>query len=336
MPLLSTDIKVYKSENPSTDLSTGGGKINTTMELVDVVGALFANVDDAERLAGSTKWRKMFFKLCNNGVLPLVGARVFEDKDTDGIDTILFGLGTEEDTKGSGSPISTLYGSVALATTVSSGDTSIQVHLPKDVDGIANVANFFRINDTLRITNKATVSSTGNEEFPIITNVVVAGSLVTLTVSPPLVSGYSSSNTRVMNVLVIGDLVAHADAVSNDSTDGTFDISKVTCNNLSSVYADWTITFTSSSAFSLTSSIAGFSATVGNVTGTLAPSNAAYSLPYFSITSDAFGGVFVTGDVIAFQTTPANVPIWLKRIIPAGADPVAINRATFVLDGGTV
>lgn len=327
MPLLTSDIKVFKSANISDTTANGG--VITNMELVDVVGALFPNVDDAERQAGSTKWRKIFFKLVNNGNLPLVGARVYQDQDTTGTDTILFGAATVSDTQGDISPSIPLYCSVPLAVSVLAGGTIVQVTLPTGID------NFFKVGNTLRVTNKAAIDTLGNEEFVGLTDMAVNGSTVSLTVSPPLSNNYQTTNTRVMNVLSVGDLVALAKNPILNSASGTFDITKVTCNNLSTVDTTWTLTFTSSSSFTASSSVVA-TPVVGNIISPFTVTNPTTTTPYLTIDPAAFSGTFTTGDTVSFSTSSATVPLWLKRVIPANAAPAVVNTATFVLDGGTV
>ena len=327
MALTLSDIKVYKAANNS-DTTANGGAI-TTNEVVDVVGALFPNVDNAERVSGSTKWRKMFFKITSNNNTALIAARAYEDADTQGADIILMAKGTATDTQASLTGSTPLYAAVALKTSVIAGATSVDVLIP------TVTSNWFVTGQTVRITDKMATDLTGNEEFHVISAVAINGNQITLTFSDALTNGFTATTTRVMNVIDIGDVVASATSLVKTSTAGTFDISKITCANGSTVDASWTLTFTTSSAFNLTSSLLA-SPVSGNIGVALAPANPATSNPYFSIDPTAFGGTFTSGDVVSFQTVAATVPIWLKRIIPAGASPVAVNKAYFVLDGGSV
>ena len=326
MALTISDIKVFKAANNS-DTTANGGAI-TTNEVVDVVGALFPNVDNSERITGSTKWRKMFFKIGSNDANALMSSRVYQDVDTQGQDIILMAKGTSTDTQ-SAIDDSNLYASVGLDTSVIAGATMIIVNIPPVT------TNWFAVGHTVRITDKLASDNTGNEEFFSITNVSVNGSQVSLTLSDILANNYIASATRVMNVMQIGTVVALPTNLAKTSSAGLFDLSKVTCTNRATVDASWTITFNSSSTYTVTSSLlAGGS--VGNTSSTCAINNPTYSLPYFSIDPAAFSGSFVIGDVVSFTTVAAIVPVWLKRMIPAGAAPVAINKAYFILDGGSV
>lgn len=327
MALTLADIKVYKAVNNS-DTTANGGLI-TSNEVVDVVGAIFPNVDNAERLAGSTKWRKMFFKIVSTNSTPLIASRIYQDADTQGDDIILFTEGTSNDTQGNINTDAPLYAAGQLKSSVLAGVQTIDVAIPSFMN------NWFQTGQTVRISDKLATDITGNEEFLTISNVNALGNIVTLTFTDVLAHGYIAANTRVMNVLDVGDIGAKAVNKVVTSAGGTFDLSKVTCINRSTVDATWTITFTSSSVFNITSSVIG-TPSVGNLASEASITNNTYGYPYFTIDPAAFGGTFTSGDVISFQTVAATKAIWLKRIIPAGASPVAVNKAYFVLDGGSV
>lgn len=328
MPLTQSDIKVFKSSNIS-DTSSNGGDM-TTLELFDVVGALFPNIDNTERLAGSTKWRKVFFKLHNDGLLPLISARLYQDQDTVGTDTILMAQAVSmNDTQNTLPASPKLYGSAPLRYSTALSATSVSVLLPQDI------TNFFTIGDSIRISNKNLVTGIGSEDFVAITDMTIVGSEVEMTVSPPLNTAYSSSDTRVMNIIEFGDLYAKVNNVAVTSASGTFDSTKIEMNNRSTVQATWTITFTSSTVFTVASTLLGTPAN-GNTGTQLVINNPSYSLPYLKVPTTAFGGNYLSGDTIILSTVPAAIPVWLKRIVPAGATPIAANRATYVLDGGTV
>lgn len=326
MALTLADIKVFKAANNS-DTTANGGAI-TTNEVVDVVGALFPNVDNAERLTGSEKWRKMFFKIGSNDTNALMSSRVYQDVDTQGQDIILMAKGTKNDTQSQIND-STLYASVGLNTSVLAGVSVIDVNIP------TVTSNWFGVGQTIRITDKLALDNTGNEEFFTITNVSTNGSIVSITLSDVLANNYIAAVTRVMNVMQIGTVVAAPANLAKTSDAGMFNLSKVTCTNRATVDASWTLTFTSSTVFTVTSTLLA-SGVVGNTGSVCSINNPTYSLPYLVIDPSAFSGSFVTGDVISFETVSATVPIWLKRMIPAGASPVAVNKAYFILDGGSV
>ena len=327
MSLAPTDIKLFKPSNIS-DTSSNGGAI-TTVELLDVVGALFANVDNTERTTGSTKWRKLFFKLYNNGVDPLIAARVFMDADTGGSDTVMFVPGTLTDTQSSISG-SVIFGVFPLSQSILANSNQVQVTLP------TGIANPFYNGGVIRVTDKPTVNDSGNEDFVTVTNVSGSTGVITLTVSPSVNSSYSAASTRVAGVYNFGDLTANVSNLVDASATGSLNISSIVCNNRATIDSVWTFSFTSSTAFTVSSSAVGSVGTGNIVTSTFTVNNPDVSLPYFTIPSSAWGGTFVSGDTFNFTTNAASVPLWIKRIVPAGSTPSSVNKAVFVLDGGSI
>lgn len=327
MSLTSADIKLFKPANIS-DTSANGGAI-TNVELFDVVGALFANVDNTERTAGSTKWRKMFFKIHNNGIDPLIAARVFMDKDTGGSDTVMFVAGTKTDTQ-SGISASPIFGVFPLSQSILSGTAEVKATLP------TGIANPFSIGTVIRVTDKPTVSDSGNEDFVTVTGVSGSTGVITLTVSPNVNSSYTAASTKVACVYEYGDLVANVSGLVDASAGGSLDISQIVCNNKASIDSVWTFSFTSATAFNVSSSVLGSVGSGNIITSTYSVNNSTFSLPYFTIPSAAWGGTFVNGDTFNFTTNAATVPLWVKRVVPAGSTPTTVNKAVFVLDGGSI
>lgn len=327
MALSPTDIKLFKPSNIS-DTSSNGGAI-TNVELLDVVGALFANVDNTERTTGSTKWRKMFYKLHNDGVDPLIAARVFMDKDTGGSDTVMFVPGTLTDTQSSISG-SVIFGVFPLSQSILAASTEVKATLP------TGIANPFYIGGVIRVTDKPTVNDSGNEDFVTVTGMSGTTGVITMTVSPAVNSSYTASTTKVAGVYEFGDLTANVSNLVDASATGSLNISSIVCNNKATIDSVWTFSFTSSTAFTVSSSALGSMGTGNIVTSTFSVNNATFSLPYFTIPNSAWGGTFVNGDTFNFTTNAATVPLWVKRVVPAGSTPTAVNKAVFVLDGGSI
>lgn len=60
MAVVRAELKVYKSA-VFNDQPTNGGRMSATESPTDVVGNLFLDAPEAERTAGSTKYRKIFY-----------------------------------------------------------------------------------------------------------------------------------------------------------------------------------------------------------------------------------------------------------------------------------
>jgi hypothetical protein len=80
---------------------------------------------------------------------------------------------------------------------------------------------------------------------------------------------------------------------------------------------DWTLTFTSSSNFSVSGAYYG-SAGTGSVGVNFSPVNPDTGEPYFTISAAGWGGAWNSGDSLTFTTHPAAVPVLLEEEVPAG------------------
>jgi len=58
-----------------------------------------------------------------------------------------------------------------------------------------------------------------------------------------------------------------------------------------------------------------------------------FTKPYFTIPAAAWGGTWANGETVTFITHPASIPIWEKRVIPAGANSLAGNKRIIVVRG---
>ncbi|MES0334900.1 MAG: hypothetical protein SFH39_00865 [Candidatus Magnetobacterium sp. LHC-1] len=108
------------------------------------------------------------------------------------------------------------------------------------------------------------------------------------------------------------------------SAGGSFNEANVTLNNAGTVEDTFTLTFTSSSAFTCASVSEG-SVGIGTTSGTFAPTNPNTANAYFSVPSSCFSGVWTTGDTVQFKTHPAAAPLWIKEVVPAGTSAFSEN-----------
>jgi len=61
MTIIASDVKFYKAAT-NNDLAGNGGRISATEIVDDTLNNLFPNVSSAERVAGLTRYRKMFLR----------------------------------------------------------------------------------------------------------------------------------------------------------------------------------------------------------------------------------------------------------------------------------
>jgi hypothetical protein len=328
MPIVQSELKFYKSETVS-DTDSNGGRMSASEIPDDVVNNVFRSVGESERTAGGTKYRKIFAKNANAADLALAEPKVFLDQFTEGDDRVTLFIGDQTNIQDDITGSETKLGCGKLDANASATDTEIDVLVE---DG---ATQFFQNGQKIRITDMADVDDdSGNEEYVTIDGAPsVVGDVVTLTITPALAFSYSASDSRVMNVYEpADDVVATAEDLVVTSAAGTFDVDNLLAHNVGGVEDDWTLTFTSGTAFNIVGANAGAQG-AGSIGAGAAPNNSDFSAPFFTLQAAGFGGTFLAGDTIEFTTHPAAVAIWMKRIVPAGTAPFAVNRCVPVLDG---
>lgn len=329
MSIVGSEIIWRKSQN-FTDGATNGGRMTPVSIPTGVKNSVFGDVPASERLAGSIKYRKVFIHIANDDDLALIQPRVFVETFTPGDDSVTIFLGSQTDTESGVTGSERLFGGGQLNSNVSNGATTIKV----DTEGAS--LDYFKPGDLVRISDKTSVTDTsGNEDYRTIDSVTYAGDVATITLTDGVGSGYTASGTRVASVLEVADVEA---GVSNFTTtaagSGTYDDSTypVLPDHIGAVQDTWTLTFTSSTQFECVGAVVGTVGT-GNVSSDFQPSNPEFSKPYFVLSSSGFGGSFQSGDTISFETTPAAIPVWYRRDVPAGASSLSGNRVVIGVDG---
>lgn len=334
MPVVRADLKIFRSQTFNDTASNGGRQSSPPIEVVSgVVGNVFQDAGEAERTAGSEKFRKVFFVNHETTGLKLFNATVYVENFTPGEDDIVFfPASTLRDIQSDITAETAFYGAGVLDSAVIAGATSIDVEVH---DG---ALEYFRNGDLIRISDKTDIDDTGNvEEFIRIhpsTVITVLADVVTIPLETTLLNGFGLSPvTRVASVLENGDLEEALINLAVTSGSGTFDDSLVTFDNEGTIDQDWTITFTSATAFDVAGDEVG-SVGSGTISGTFAPGNSDFGgAPYFTIPTGSWGGTFASSDTVEFTTTGSQIPVWMKRLLPAGASSLAANKAIFVMDG---
>ena len=328
MPLATSDI-LFRPAATQDDTASNGGRMAATTIADGVKNALFPDVRQAERIAGSDKWRKLFIHFAPPDNSQALDVRVIPFEPTPASDTVVvYPQATHTDTQSTitASIPSRAYGSARVASPPGAGATSITVTLEQGAPPI------FAAGDTVYITDKATIgSSTGSEEYATIASVAApSDGTQTITLTTPLANGYSAS-VRVCSVIVKGDVLPSLTNVKVTSTGGTFDQNAVVLAPRSTIYDTWTVTFTTATAFSVSGATSG-SVGSGTVGSAFAPNNASFGGPYFTLGNGAFTGTWQAGDKLTFTTVPAAIPLWLRRIVPANTMTYANNKFTIAVD----
>lgn len=330
MSIVSSEIKAYRSSTVS-DAGSNGGRLSSTEIVSGQAAGLFPNVTPAERASGLTRYRKFFMKVANDADIPMSSPKFWQDKNTVGDDKVVWFPATQRDTQSAITGSERKYGCGVLQTTVIAAAASVVVTVE---DGAVIL---FVNGDTIRISDKVNLAGAGNEEYVTISGVPsVVGNNVTITFTPALTLGFISGSTRVASVYQPATIVSSFDNFSVTSTAGTYNSGTypVVTDSIGTVEQTWTLTFSSATAYAISGDTIG-SVGTGNVSGGASPTNSDFAKPYFTLAAAGFGGTYVNGNTIVFQTHPAALAVWAKQIVPVAAGVASSNIASFILTGET-
>lgn len=328
MSIIASEL-VWRKAAEVSDAGTNGGRMTALAQAITtaVKNNIFPDVSQAERTAGSTKWRKVFVHVANDADLTLVAPKVFVESRTPGDDNVTFIAGTQRNTQSNITGAEQRYGSGQLNANVSAAATTITVAV--EDAALTMFVHAMKI----RISDKENINASGNEEYAVIDTVSYNGNIATLGLTAGITNGYSAASTKVSSVYEPGD-VACVVANWTESGSGTYNEATypVVCDSISTIEQDWTITFTSATAFTISGDVLGQVGT-GNVGSDAAPSNSNFSKPYFTLRSAGWGGTWTLGNTITFRTSPAAIPLWYRRVVPAGANSLSGNSVIVAVDG---
>ncbi len=331
MTILDSELKFYKSATVD-DTPANGGRMSAAEVISGVVQNVFPHVLKAERDSGSTKYRKLFAKVANDADETLLAAQLWLDNPTPADDWCVMWPGSQTDTQGDITGSERIYGCAALSSDAAAGGSTLVV----DVED-TSITGIFHDGDTIRVTDMADPSAaTGNEEFLTISGApTVSGTQVTITVAETLANDYTvAAGSRVSSVYGAGDIKCSMTGWTETTAAGAYDEATYppVLDNIGTIEQTWTLEFTDASNYTVSGDTVG-SVGSGSISADFAPQNPDLSKPYFTLEATGFGGTWAQGDKIVFTTHPAAVPIWEKRVVPAGAASLANNKITLVLSG---
>jgi hypothetical protein len=337
MPIINSELKHYYSAlSDITTPAQNGGRMSAVVYTPYTRGALFRDVSQAERTAGSTVYRKLFLRVDNAQNIALLSPKLWVQVPTAGDDYVFLMPGTQTDTQAdlSGTRV---YGTGVLRTAVAAGASAFNVNI--ESEDIGNTA-WVQAGDTLRITAQGdNIVNAGATEFVTVDtatfNEIVGGtSYWAITITGTLTNAFdpATGTVRIASVYGPSDVQTSVSGYSKSSAAGTFTSSAITTGNLGTVQQTWTLTATSNTVFTVSGDTLG---TLGNYdrSSAIAPSNPNFAGTYFSIPSTAWGGTWAIGDSITFTTNPASIPFWLKRVVPAGAATIGLSGPDWAITG---
>jgi len=337
MSIIDTEL-IWRKSATNDDTASNGGRMTATEAVSGTKNNIWPDVPQSERTAGSTKYRKIHIHVANDDDFELIQARVFVETYTPGDDVVMIGEGTHTDVQ-SAVP-SDWYGGGQLDSDVSSG-TTIDVAVDVDTAGNASTLDLFRVGDFIRISDKTDVDdSGGNEQWMEITTPApsYASDVVTLNLVETIAHSFTAVSTRVSSVIDSGDISGSYDTfVVTTAGDGDYDDTTypILPDHIGGVEGDWKLTFDSATTFDVELDIgAGFTSVgSGNTSADLTITNTDYTKPYFFLDADGWTGTWANLDTLTFTTHPASIPIWYKRIVPAGASSLSGNKVIVAVDG---
>lgn len=154
--------------------------------------------------------------------------------------------------------------------------------------------------------------------------------------------------SQVSSALIAGDLTSYVDNLFDQgSWDGTtwsdtaatgalaeYNDTQypVKVENYGAITERWCIRFTATTAYQVIGENVGVIAT-GNTSTDCSPINPATNTPYFTIYALGFGSGWAVGNIIRFNTTGAQYPVWVVRTVQQGAETVLDDTFSLLIRG---
>ncbi len=315
--------------------NSAGGVINNSQFIAsNVVAALISDISEAERLNGTIRYYKTFKKIGNPENKIYKSGMIYLAYPLQGQYTTSFLKGTFTDVWSDASG-NREYGCGALSesTTLSVADQTIVI----DTRGASY--EHFQNGDLIVVSDqKNSLDVTGHIEFVRIDqNVSWNGDEATVHVDTPLRYAYNALRlhdgetiqTRIASCLEYGDVIGTAMSSNNTSVHGTTNDSTIVVNSIAGITQTFTITFDSSSEFNVVSNVSGITLPSGSKLTVYEPENPDYLEPYLTIPSSFWvndgAGDWAAGDSVKINTNPCAMPMWIKIIIPAGAEAAELE-----------
>lgn len=306
------DIKFYRSKTV-TDTAENGGHMDISREVVSGVKFnLFPRVTAFERTNGKTRLRKAYIANRAAGAEPAFDAAVALTVPSAGgdrfyIKAALNHAETEGELTAEG-----WTGGGRLYADITAGDESVQV-LFEHSDYAVPAGALLMVK-----------ADSGSMFTARITGADWTGNVALIGLASQAPDNFAASETHAGVCVELGNLEAKAENVSAVSSGGTFSADGIIVSNRGAAEDEWTVTFVSSSAFSVSGAQAG-SLPSGSITANYQAMNTAAGDFYFAVPHQSWGGSWQAGDRLTFSTRAAAKGFWLKEIVPAGTEREADN-----------
>ena len=174
------------------------------------------------------------------------------------------------------------------------------------------------------------------EDRAVVVRASVTGEL---SLNLQLTHDYTAANSYVSGIVELGDLQSrvygtffqkvdqageYADDLVGDAATASYDDLNypILYDNLGSVQDRWKLRFTSGTGFECISEQRGVIGT-GSTNADFAPVNPATGTPYFTIRSGGWGGSWVSGNIVRFNTDAAADSVWAIRTVTPSNQQIA-------------
>lgn len=319
MPVVASDIKIIKSSVIS-DATSNGGRCGTIELASNVSNNFFPNVTPAELTSGITRYRKFFARNKNSSDIGVNYFYVWVRLDTDADDYVMLTHGTDTDTQADADDYTSYVCAGTLHANTANGATSIVVDFP------VNFGSAFQAGDVIRLydgNNLEWIDPDGQPSWN--------GTQATITLDGSTGNDFDAG-TEISIARLLGDLIATSNSWSETSVSGTYNESlyPVVLYNVGTVTDTWTLTFSSSTAFSVSGATTGYVGT-GLTSSDFKPVNG--SSFYFKIDKNGWGGTWANGDTVTFNTVHAGKSFWVKEVVPALTSAYSNSTFTLGFDG---
>ncbi len=312
MSISASDIKFYKAAN-NNDGAGNGGLISTAEITDNTLNNLFPNVTNTERLAGNTRYRKLFMRNENAADFVLQEAKVWIGALSLADDYFQIRLGSDTDVQTDAEGYSDWSGAGLLNASVGSGESSLDVDFGTTTGVYSGESVYIHVDDG---TNEVDLQVVGTPSF--------LGNIATIAISGEIGQDFTQTVTVVSTQIEPGTVEPSTDSWTVTSSSGTYDESTypVTVYNVGTVTDSFTGTFSDSSAFSVSGAQTG-SIGSGDISADFLPVNG--SSYYHKIDKDGWGGTYAEGDTFTYNTVHAGQGMWAKEIVPAAIASYASN-----------
>ena len=322
MPFEVSDFALYRATLISdTTPAQNGGRMSATRIASGALEGLFPNVTPTQRATGLDQWRKAFVGIKTyNDSQTLLAPRVGLSAASAGDDYYLLYPGTARDTQNQ--ITDRPYGFGVLAAAVDTGDTTATV--------TAETAAYASL-DPLPYQTGDLLCLGEAVEFVRVSTVSFDDDAITLGFSTPLTHDHAAGVSAVP-VIEAADTIATVSSLST-TNDLTYDAADLIVGSAGVIDQAWTVTITDATlgTLRLDGDTLGTGVATGAMGGNFAPVNPLTNTAYFNLKAVGWGGTAEDGDTLTFTTTPLMVPIWYRRIVPAGATATGVSAASIFL-----